>query len=62
MGRGARVSDFILQRIQILKKKNNFFLFWRRGGGGGGGGGDGGGGIHGRTNKQAQTNLPFPLL
>ena len=34
--RGARVSEFYLQEIQIYKKK--FFFFLGRGGGGGGGG------------------------
>ena len=36
--------------------KKNYF-FW-----GGGGGGGGGGGVDGRTDEQAQTNLPLQLL
>ena len=34
---GARVSNFILLRIQIIKRKKSFFF---RGGGGGEGGGE----------------------
>ena len=40
LGEGAKVSEFILLRIQIEKKKLFFFL---RGGWGGGRGGDGAG-------------------
>ena len=31
-GGGCRVSDFFLQRIQILKKKWFYFFFWGGGG------------------------------
>ena len=51
-GRGARVSKFFPQRIQIKNKR--IFVGW--------GGGGVRWGVDGWTDKQAQTNLPLQLL
>ena len=55
---GARVSGFFFTKNPNLKKKKKIFFF----GGGGGGRGRGWGGIDGRTDEEAQTNLPLQLL
>ena len=57
-GGGAGVSDLsdfffftMNPNLNNSKKKKNFFL-----------GGGGGGGVDGRTDEQAQTNLPLQLF
>ena len=55
VGRGARVSEFFLQRIQISKK--TFYC----GGGGWGSGEDSGGDIDGWTDEQAQIGFFFEV-
>ena len=56
-GGGARVSDFFSTQNPNLKTKLGGG-WWRRGLMWGGGGA----GVHGWTDKQAQTNLPLQFL